>query len=254
MRSQALSTLTAGMTRQRDKGGASPESLYELTNGFVDASGAPTSRDGTVFEPLLPDGTKGLCAFQDVLHVFALSNIDPGDPLYVVNILIHPDENFAGTIKKIHFAKPFLGFLYVVAEFSNGDVYHYWLQVKGSWTADTVYMPGDIVMPTTPNGFLYKATVATNPTAWAPGVVRNLGDTVQPTTANGWYYVVTEVDGDAPASGTVEPDWPVQEGATIAEDVDTTPPPTNAGSGSSGGSPAGSRYDNLPGQQSNSAL
>lgn len=241
--SQELSSLTAGITRLREKGGASPSSLYDLVNGFVDESGAPTVRDGTVVEAVLPTGTTGMCAFGGKIHVFALAAVDVGSD-YVCDILIHPDPGFIGAIKKIHFAKPFLGFLYVVAEFSNGDVYHYWLQSKGAWKADTNYQIGDLVQPTTPNGFLYRATVAGSPIAWAPGVQRAVGDVVQPTTANGWKYTVVEVDGDNPASGTVEPTWPTTDGAQVVEDVDSTPAPSQPTGGSgSGGSPAGPRYD-----------
>lgn len=247
MRTFPLSELTAGITRLREKGGASPKSLYDLLNGYIDASGSPVSRDGTRVDHVLPAGTVGLCAFAGKKHVFALTNIDPGDPDYVVDILIHPDENFAGTLKKIHFAKPFLGFLYVAAEFSDGSVYHYWLQSVGVWQANHVYMPGDVVAPSVPNGYTFKAVVANQPTAWAAGVVRALGDSVQPTVSNGYYYVVTEVDGVKPASGNAEPAWPTADGAQVVEDVDTATAPTNATTTPSTGSPAGPRYDNLPG-------
>jgi len=244
--SQELSSLTAGITRLREKGGASPSSLYDLLNAYIDQSGSPTGRDGTIVEAVLPTGTTGMCAFQGKLHVFALSAIDVGSA-YVCDILIHPDPAFAGTIKKIHYAKPFLGFLYVVAEFSDGSIYHYWQRSSGVWLANHIYLPGDSVSPTTPNGYQYTASVSNSPTSWSPGVVRNLGDTVQPTTANGWYYVVTEVDGASPASGTTEPTWPVQDGAQVIEDVDTSTLPSNTDTTTSTGSPAGPRYNNLPG-------
>jgi hypothetical protein len=146
-----LSQLTTGITRLRDKGGASPTSLYDLLNGYLDASGTPTSRDGTSVDAKLPTGTKGLCTFQGKKHVFALTAINPGRSDYVVDILIHPNPAFTGTLKAIHFAKPFLGFLYVVAEFSDGNIYHYWLQSKAAWTANTIYKTGDAVRPTVVN-------------------------------------------------------------------------------------------------------
>lgn len=244
MRAIGLTTLKAGMTRLRDKGGASPDSLYELTNGYIDASGAPTSRPGTMLVHSLPAGTVGLCAFKGKHHVFAMSNIDPGTPDVVVNILKHPDPSFAGTLKEIHFAKPFLGYLYVVAEFSNGDVFHFWMQSLGVWKAGTVYKNGDAVAPSVPNGYFYKATTTTAPPAWAAGVQRKVGDVVQPTVYNGWQYTVVEADGENPASGSTEPAWLTTEGALVYEDVDATPTAPAPGGG---GSPAGDRYDNLPG-------
>ena len=242
MRTVTLSAVQAGMTRLRDKGGASPETLYELTNGYVDASRAPTVRPGTVLDYTIPVGTKGLCPFGGKLHVFAAGPVTVLNPLYVVNILRHPDATYVGGIFKIHFAKPFLGFLYVVAEFDDGSVHHYWLQNKGTWLANHQYMPGDVVSPTVPNGFMYKASPVVNPIAWAPNVRRNLGDVVQPTTANGWKYTVIEAAGDNPSSGSTEPTWPTSDGVTVSEDVDTSAAAAPPSDGSSG-SPGGDRYD-----------
>lgn len=244
IRQANLGPLKAGITRLRDKGGASAESLFDLLNGYVDASGAPTSRDGTTLKHTLPAGTKGLCAFEGKKHVFALEAIDPGSSDYVVDILIHPDANFTGTLKAIHFAKPFLGFLYVVAEFSDGNVYHYWLQSKDVWQPNTVYFNGDAVRPSTPNGFIYTAKARNAPGAWQPSTKYAIGDEVQPTTYNGYKYVVTELDGTNPTSGTSEPDWIASEGAEIIEDKDSTPT-TNTTTQTT--NPAGDRYDNLPG-------
>lgn len=236
MRSVTLSAVKAGMTRLRDKGGASPESLFELTNGYVDASRSPTSRPGTRLDYILPAGTKGLCAFGGKLHVFATQPIDPGNSLYVVNILKHPDPTFAGGLLKIHFAKPFLGFLYVVAEFIDGNVYHYWLQSPNVWAANTIYGLDALVQPSVPNGFFYRTATKSPAPAWAPGQPKAIGDVVQPTTPNGWEYVVTEVTG-TPTTGATEPAWPTAEGAQIFEGTDTTSVPSDqlsnqAGAGS----------------------
>jgi len=244
LRQVNLGSLKTGITRLRDKGGASPESLFDLLNGHVDASGAPTSRSGTTLDHTLPAGTKGLCAFEGKLHVFALEVIDPGSDEYVVDVLAHPDIAFAGTLKEIHFAKPFLGFLYVVAEFSDGSVYHYWLQSAGSWKANTMYLRGAVIEPTTPNGLAYEATGGPNPAAWQASTKYTVGDVVQPTVYNGWQYTVIEADGDNPTSSANEPEWLTTEGAQVIEDVDTTPTPKPPSGGST---PGGGRYDNLPG-------
>jgi hypothetical protein len=241
-----IGSFVTGITRLRYKGGASPQSLYDLQNGYVDQAGMPTNRPGTTFNTTLPAGTKGLCAFQGKLHVFALSakTMPSG---YVCDILIHPDPSFAGTLDRIYFAKPFLGFLYVVAGFSDGNVYHYWLQSKGTWKADTQYLLTDAAQPTVPNGFIYKPTSTDNPNAWMPSTQYLVGDVVQPTTYNGYKYTAIEVDGTGAASGTTEPSWIASVGAQVIEDVDaptssgTAPPPAP----SSGGSPAGPRYDGI---------
>ncbi|NII54398.1 hypothetical protein [Luteibacter sp. SG786] len=232
-RQVTLSAVKAGMTRLRDKGGASPESLYELTNGYVDASRSPTSRPGTSLDFTLPAGTKGLCAFQGKLHVFATTRIVPSNPKYVVNILKHPDVSFTGGIKKIHFAKPFLGYLYVVAEFDDASVWHYWLQAPPIWQPNTIYGLGQLVRPSTENGFYYRSNSASKAPVWTANTPKQLGDVVQPTTANGWEYVVTEVTG-TPTTGSTEPSWPTQEGAQVFEGTDSTTVPSDELSGGSG--------------------
>lgn len=218
MRQVTLSAVKAGMTRLRDKGGASPDSLYELTNGYVDASRSPRSRHGTRMVYTLPPGTKGITPFQGKLHVFATQPITVANDLFVVNILKHPDASYAGGLKQIHFAKPFLGFLYVVAEFGDGSVWHYYLHGKSPWAANTQYQPDDVVTPTVANGFLYQATALNQPATWAASTQYNVGDVVVPTTANGWKYTLVDADGTNPSSSTTEPTWPTSNGAQVNED------------------------------------
>jgi hypothetical protein len=233
-RQVTLSAVKAGMTRLRDKGGASPESLYELTNGYVDASRSPRSRDGTRHVHALPLGTKGLCSFAGKLHVFATQPVDPANDLFVVNILRHPNANFAGGLKQIHFAKPFLGYLYVVAEFADGGVFHYWLQSPDVWKPNTIYGMDDLVQPSVPSGFFYRIATKSSAPAWGAGQPKVVGDVVQPSTPNGWEYVVTDVTG-TPTTGATEPSWPTSEGAQIFEGTDTTTVPSSDLSGQAGG-------------------
>lgn len=240
MRTVVLNTLSGGINRLRIRGGASPNVLYDLENGHVTAANTVESRPGTVSSAILPAGTKGLCAFGGKLHVFATSVIAPGNALYVVNILRHPTTGFAGTLREIHFAQPFLGYLYVVAEFSDGAVYHYWLQPASAWTANTAVKVGDIRAPSVANGFVYEA-VRLSPAAplWAPDVVRAVNNVVEPTIANGFAYTVTSTIGSAPRSGTTEPTWPKAVGATVYEDTGReSPPPTPPPDGGAGTPPA----------------
>jgi len=134
-------------------------------------------------------------------------------------------------LKEIHFAAPFMGYLYVVAEFdvdsatetAYGSTYHYWLQSSGSWTKDTVYFPTDFVEPTVRNGYAYQATRLTlpNPT-WAPAVQIALNDIVEPTVPNGYYYKATAVSDSNAHTGATEPTWPTTEGGTVQEFGDFT--------------------------------
>jgi hypothetical protein len=221
-RSIALTTVKGGINRQRVKGAALSDSLYDLLNGYVTKARTVVNRPGTFRSQVVSATTKGLASFDGTLHVF--SNVVQSVPAgYTLHVLQHPSDQ-TQTIAVIHFAAPFLGFLYVAAEFSGGDVYHFWLQVKGSWAASTQYDLNDVVQPTTPNGLLYKAVRVGAPApAWASGASRALNDVIEPTEYNGFKYTVVDVIGTNPASGTVEPTWPTIEGAQIAEEVDGDP-------------------------------
>ena len=245
MRTVSLTTARGGINRLRIKGGPSPEVLYDCINGYVNQDGEVVSRPGSEQEIVLPSGTKGLCAFNGKLYVFsATAGLSTGNAKYVIEVLRDPVSP-ASAITAIHFAKPYLGAIYVVAEFASGNTYHYWLQAGATWAAKTGYGVGDVVQPTTPNGFAYRAHRLGNPNpVWAPGVPRQDAtpgpvSIVEPTTPNGFLYVCTATTGASPRSGTIEPEWPASNGATVVEDVDvgtatvatpptgtTTPPPT----------------------------
>lgn len=226
MRPFALTTAQGGINRLRDKGGASKDSLYDLVNGYVTETNSIKFRPGTRRAySLPPDQTKGMCAFQDKLHVFAWDSVESLDPMVVVNVLRHPTPGSTMPLKEIHFAAPFLGYLYVVAEWLNGDVYHYWLQGTGSWLPNTFYLSGGVVSPTTANGFTYTASRigSPNPT-WTAGTAMTVGMKIEPTVGNGYYYEVIETAGLNPVTGTTEPAWIATDGAIVFEDVDGTAP------------------------------
>lgn len=227
----ALNALDGGITRQRVKGGANPKWLYDLVNGYVGPDGKVYSRPGTTDEIQLPEGTRGLCSANGKLVVFASSVVASPDPLVEVEVLTHPTDPTAELLD-IHFAAPFLGgasgvYLYVVAEFNDSSVYHYWLRHADTWEASTVYQLGDLVEPTVPNGFVYRASRLGDPgVLWAPGVKRAVGDVVEPTTFNGFSYECVETIGDNPRSGAAEPVWPEEDGAQVIEDTERDQPTT----------------------------
>ena len=233
-RSVVLNALKQGISRVRVKGGADPSTLYDLVNGFVTIDGSTQSRPGTRQDVQLPAGTKGLMAFSGGFLVFSHVPTPITGSKYSCEVLVDPNDPDQ-PIKEIHFSAPFLGFPYVVAEFANGDVFHYWLQSGKPWSADTFYKTGDIVEPTTPNGLAYRA-MRDGPAlpSWAPNVPRAIGNKVEPTVYNDYFYTVADVAGDNPASGAVEPSWPTSDGAQVIEDTNATagtsttpPPPTN---------------------------
>ncbi len=226
-RSVALTTVKGGINRQRTKGGALQDSLYDLVNGYISKSKTIVVRPGTARVYELPtntagDGdTKGLMAFEGALHVFSHHEISVPDGV-VLHVITNPTD-VTSPIAEINFAKPFMGFPYVVATFENGETWHFWLQSGDVWQADHAYKLGDIVAPSVPNGFAYQATrlLPASP-PWAPNVQRAIGDVIEPTVFNNFKYTVVDTQGANPRSGTVEPTWPTDDGARINEDADGT--------------------------------
>jgi hypothetical protein len=228
MRTLTFTAQKGGINRQRVKGGARADVLYDLVNGYVTGSQTVVQRDGTIRDAILNSRTRGLAAFEGVLHTFSYQ-LEPYTPIgYLANVLAHPTDD-AATLEKIHFAQPFMGALYVVAEWSDGGVFHYWLGSSGEWEAAHVYKDGDVVVPTTENGLLYKAT-PNNPAAptqtWQPLTNYVVGDKVLPTTYNGYYFQVTATQGDVSISGVSEPTWNATEGAETTESADGTSAPS----------------------------
>ncbi|WP_282275200.1 hypothetical protein [Stenotrophomonas sp. PS02297] len=239
MRNQALTTVKAGITRLRDKGGASPDSLYDLLNGYVTAARTIKSRPGTRIDLVLPPETKGLVWFQGKFVVFSHSVTSSSDDRVEVEVLRNPES--PGTpIKDIHFALPFLGYLYVVAEFDDGFIWHYWLEKGEVWQSGKWYLPGTLVRPSNGNGMAYRVqSDRAGYVPWAPNVGRVVDDVVVPIEDNGFRYVVTETTGDSPRSGTLEPAWPTNPGETVIEDVTNRNP-------SSTGQDAGTPTTDVP--------
>lgn len=149
-------------------------------------------------------------------------------------------------LKTIHFVGVILGELYLAAEFVDGTVRHYWLQNPATWQPNHVYLLGELVQPSTPNGYYYQAPAGAEVPAWAPGTVYAVGDTIQPATPNGWTYTVVEVTGTSPTSGSEEPTWPTSAGAEVFEGIEQSVTPANSPlpGGSAGGGGIGSGIRN----------
>lgn len=229
MRVLPLTVVKGGINRQRTKGGASPDSLYDLLNGYVTASGTVVCRPGTVRETTLDERTRGLVAFDGSRHTFCHRIVDVPDG-YTLHVLHHPDsaEEYVIELERIHFAVPIMGALYVAAEFEDGEIYHYWLQVVDPWAQDTHYFANTMVRPSIPNGLAYQASRFGDPyPAWAAGVPRydgNAGDyqqsIIEPTVYNDFYYPCVLTGGTNPRSGDVEPTWPTEAGEQVIEYAD----------------------------------
>lgn len=224
-RAVPLTAINGGINRLRIKGGARADVLYDLVNGLVTDAGTIVVRPGTRRNTTLPSTTRGLVYFKLEFHTFS-HQVETVPTGYVCHIITHPTDASL-TLVKIHFAKPYLGFLYVAAEFSNGDVRHFWLGTSGVWEANKTYKAGDAVLASTDTGLLYRATRASSPNpTWAAGVARTIGESVEPTVYNDFFYTVVATEGNA-RSGSIEPQWPTETGAQVIESSDTesTVPP-----------------------------
>ena len=216
MRPVSLTVLKGGINRLRVKGGARADMLYDLQNAYVTQNGSITPREGTIRAETLDATTVGLCAVDGVFNVFSNSDVTVPSG-YQCNVLLDPNDQ-TQMPKIIWFAKPFMGFLFVTCEFTNGDIFDYWLQTQGAWTANTVYMNGNIVTPTVPNGLGYLAVRDLPANAlWEPQVAIALHQVIEPTEYTGYVYEATAVEGTSPQTSATEPVWPVVSGGTVQE-------------------------------------
>jgi hypothetical protein len=217
VRPYPLTVLNGGINRQRIKGGASAAQLYDLTNAFITNAGSIVPRDGTLRYATLDTTTVGLAASDGIFYIFS-SQFSTATPAGFELIVLQDPTNPAAAVEKIWFAKPFLGFEYVVAEFSDGLVFHYWLQNDGTWTSSTVYTSASIVLPPVANGLAYQG-VRDFPTQplWTPETVITSGQYVEPNSPTGFAYQAVAVAGSPSHTGQTEPVWPITSGAIIQE-------------------------------------
>jgi hypothetical protein len=255
-RTVTLSGGKAGISRQRFKGGASPEALYDGVNCYRTASQTFLPRPGTARLHAIP-GTKGLCVHEGKYVVFAGAPTASPSPDVVVEVLTHPD-GAAATLVDVAYAKPFLGFIYVVASWSDAPsvYYHYWLQRFSSGRkVSGFFKPGTMVQPTTPNGFGYVADrFGSPPPRWTSGQVKAVGDRIDPPVFAGYVFEVEDVFGTNPTTGTIEPDWNAiveTANAVIIEEAGSAPvgvsDPTITPQGPAINPDIGDRYGNMAG-------
>lgn len=211
-----LNAVVAGITRLRTKGGANPQSLYDLLNGFVTVSNTIQSRFGSSTYSTLPAGTIGLTPHLAKMHVFSAAPVVMTDPNFVCHTLLHPTDK-TKLLTDIYFAEPFVGFLYVSAGFSDGKTFHFWLQDGTVWAATTAFTYGEIVVPTVANGYVYSPSNLITSPVWKANTTEAVNNIVQPSVYNGLTYKVTSTTGTPIMTSDVEPTWPTTVGATVVE-------------------------------------
>jgi hypothetical protein len=221
VRPYPLTVLNGGINRLRIKGGASASKLYDLQNAYISNEGTIVPREGTTRTAALNTNTVGLAAANGIFNIFASTYTTVGVPAgYTLNVLQDP-TNTTAYPTTIFFAKPFMGFLFVVASFSDGLTFSYWLQNGGTWTTGAFYTTASIILPLVPNGLAYSAnfTLASGITAvpWTAETTVTSGSFVFPNSYNGFMYEAIAVAGTPAHTGAIEPVWPTTIAATIQE-------------------------------------
>jgi len=218
MRASPLTVLAGGINRLRVKGGAASDQLYDLQNAWITNAGSIKPREGTIRTATLDSSTVGLAAANGQFNIFSSSystaTLTTG---YVLNVLSNPSNTTSSPVK-IWFAKPFMGFPYVVAQFSDSSIHHYWLQNNGSWTSSTDYTSASIVLPPTLNGLAYQGVRDFPPQSqWSANTNITSGSYVEPTTPTGFAYQAIATTGSPVHTGQSEPVWPTVAGGIIQE-------------------------------------
>jgi Concanavalin A-like lectin/glucanases superfamily len=234
VRSFPLTVLNGGINRLRVKGGASASQLYDLQNAYITNAGSIAPREGTIRAATLDSSTVGLSAENGNFNIFSSAFSTAAlPPNYVLNVLSNPN-NTSSTPVTILFAKPFMGFPYVVASFSDGSIHNYWLQNNGTWTSTTDYTSASIVLPPVANGLAYQGVRDFPPQPlWTADTQITSGTYVEPNTATGFAYQAIAVAGTPVHTGLVEPVWPTVAGGVLQEfgdfDVSSTDVGTTQG-------------------------
>lgn len=230
MRPYPLTVLGGGINRLRVKGGAAANMLYDLQNGYITNAGSIVPREGTLIAQVLDSSTVGLAAANGHFNIFSSAFSTAALPAnYVLNVLSDPNDT-TQPVTKIWFAKPFMGFEYIVAQFGNGDIFHYWLQNAGTWTSSTDYTSASIVLPPVANGLAYQGIRDFPPQPlWTAETVVSSGSYVEPNTPTGFVYQAVATTGSPVHTGAVEPVWPTIAGGILQEFGDFDVSSTDAG-------------------------
>lgn len=258
MQAVKLGGLKRGIDRTRIRGAQVDGSLYDLTNAYLTISGGVQKRPPFKRVAQLSADTRGLFANNGRLHTFytGAEIASPAPDLIACDLLPPPTDELTA-ITYVAFDALYLGRQFVIAKWSDGRYWSYWLPSTNSggsaasWQANHAYGVSDAVTPTAPNGFYY--TIANNqfPQAWQPSKTYAVGDVVVPTAVNGWKYTLIEAVGTNPSSGTTEPAWPTKDGETVTEEHDdsgapVSPAPTPSNPGDRYGNPGGSQIPARP--------
>lgn len=118
-----IENFSGGLDLRRLPAVSTPGSLLELTNAHITRGGEIEKRKAFATSSSLPSGTHGLAADDEELWVFG-SAPNPSMPSGInYQRLQHPDGH---SMVRVHSWDLYGGRFYVAAEFSNGDILHFY--------------------------------------------------------------------------------------------------------------------------------
>lgn len=118
-----IEAFSAGLDTRRMAECAVPGSLRKCTNAHISRGGEIEKRRALTSRYTLPVGTFGVGVAAGALYTFG-SGTDPGVPVGVIyQRLQHPSGQAMTRLIK---AETFNGLLYCIAEYANGDIYHFY--------------------------------------------------------------------------------------------------------------------------------
>lgn len=123
-----------GMDRRRPRIAGLPGTLWTLKNAVITRGGDIERVKKWVEEYTLPTGTSGLAGLKGLPYVFGKGTVPGGMPADISYLEL--TYGGAATLSKIHDAKPFDGKMYVVSEWSDGHIRHFYdgAEITTEWS------------------------------------------------------------------------------------------------------------------------
>lgn len=176
-----FSDFSSGLDLRKGASVSDASRLRVLNNCYVTTGKTIRKRPGLTYVTTLETGTKGLRAAGGKLNTFhATGTVTHADTRFVANKIAHPTDA-AMEVARIHYADVFNGFLYVAAEYNNGNVFHHYIDDASAltaWAATTALTLGVFRRPTVSNGYRYEVTTAGTTDGTEPTWPTTIGGTV----------------------------------------------------------------------------
>lgn len=133
MPSISFSRFDLGIDLRKGASVSDANRLRQMKNAYVTTGLATAKRPGFVKVADLEPGTKGLYSANGVINTFSSNDVKHAKSQFLANKL----NTDGKTIKDIWYTDVFNGYLYVVAEYTDGTVQHHYLDGSNTKVTDT---------------------------------------------------------------------------------------------------------------------